>query len=84
MSLDLYLWEKKMESFYREVRGYMLELYRRFFEFVEGWYLGGLRKGVEDLLVILSIEGNDGERRELREVFMMVIKVLVEFRNKYL
>ncbi|CAP65720.1 uncharacterized protein PODANS_7_760 [Podospora anserina S mat+] len=83
-SPDSYSREKKMESFHREVRGYMPEPHRRLLEFVEGRYPGGLRKGVEDLLVTPSTEGNDGERRELREAFTTATKALAEFRNKHL
>ncbi|KAK4195353.1 Indoleamine 2,3-dioxygenase [Triangularia verruculosa] len=76
--------ERKMESFHREVRGYMPQLHRKFLQFVEEGYPGGLRKGVEDLLATPPTEGNDSRGKELREAFTTATKALAEFRNKHL
>jgi indoleamine 2,3-dioxygenase len=74
----------KEMSFHEEVRGYMPEPHRRFLQYVAETWPGGMRKGVEGLL----LGGDEGLGAEqvaaVQEAFQTATRALAEFRNQHL
>ncbi|KAK4183978.1 putative indoleamine 2,3-dioxygenase [Podospora australis] len=72
--------DTKGESFHQEVRGYMPDGHRRFLEFVENKYPGGLRTAVE----IMASEDDNAQQEDVKVAFREATNALAEFRNKHL
>jgi len=79
--------EDKKQAFHDEVREYMPAPHRRFLEYLEDRYPGGMRTAVERLMGNYSGKSEKDVSNELEELwkaFQSAIKAMVDFRSHHL
>jgi len=75
------------QAFHDEVREYMPAPHRRFLEYLEERYTGGMKTAVERLMAIGSGKSEKDvskELEELRKAFQSSIKAMADFRSHHL